>query len=181
MKKLLYVRHGETYLNEAGILSGQLETRLTEKGIGQATEAGKVLREKFDAIDLIVCSTLDRTYETALLIAHELGYPVDKLHRNEILIERTFGVLDGTLGSDFLATHKFREFDDVEGAETTEQLQERAAAAFAWLQTLEADNILVVGHGAFARAIKRVVAGLPYTDEYLVDTSVGNAAIIELV
>lgn len=181
MKKLFYVRHGETHMNVAGLLSGRTETPLTEKGIKQAKATGKELKQKLPHIDLIVCSPYERTYETARLIAEEIGYPIEKIQKNELFIERTFGVLEGTLGKDFLDKHEYREFDDVEGSETIEELQKRAEKAFKYLETLNEDNILVVGHGAFARAIKRVVQGLPHTHEYVTDTSIGNAAIVELV
>lgn len=180
MKRLLYVRHGETELNAAGLLSGRIETLLTDKGIQQAMAAGKELKRKLPAIDVIICSPYKRTRKTAQLIAAEIGYPVEKIQASDLFIERTFGVLEGTSGKEFLATHAYRDIDDVEGAETIEALQKRAEKALAYLQTLKEDTILVVGHGAFGRAIKRVAQGLPHTHEYEVDTSIGNAAIIEL-
>jgi broad specificity phosphatase PhoE len=181
MKRLFYVRHGETHMNVAGLLSGRTESSLTEKGIEQAKAAGKELKQKFPHIDLIVCSPYERTCQTARLIANEISYPPVRIQQNSMFIERTFGVLEGTSGKAFLSTHTYRDFDDVEGSETIEELQKRAEQAFRWLQTLKEDNILVVGHGAFARAIKRVVQGLPHTHEYEVDTSINNAAIVELV
>lgn len=41
MKKLFYVRHGETHVNVSDLLSGRTETPLTEKEVEQATAAGK--------------------------------------------------------------------------------------------------------------------------------------------
>ncbi len=181
MNKLFYVRHGETYMNVAGLLSGKSETQLTENGIQQAKAAGKQLKHNFPSIDLIVCSPYERTSETAKLIAGEIGYPTEKIQMSDRLIERTFGILEGTLGKDFLATHHYRDFDDVEGSETIEELQMRAERAFEYLKTLPQENILVVGHGAFGRAIRRVTQGLPHTHEYKVDTTIRNAAIVELV
>jgi uncharacterized phosphatase len=181
MNRLLYIRHGETQMNVSGLLSGRTETPLTEKGIAQAIESGKEIKQKLPKIDLIVCSPYERTFETAKLIAKEIGYPVENIQKNDMFIERTFGVLEGTPGKEFLDKHEYREFDDVEGSETIEELQKRAEKAFKWLETQKEENILVVGHGAFARAIKRVVKGLPHTHEYEIDTSVGNAAIVELV
>lgn len=181
MKRLLYVRHGETEMNVAGLLSGRIETPLTKKGIQQAKATGKALKQKLPHVDLIVCSPYERTYETAKLVAKEIGYPVERIQKNELFIERTFGILEGTSGKDFLDTHEYKEFDEVEGSETIEELQQRAELALKWLQTLKEDNILIVGHGAFARAIRRAVQGLPHTHEYEVDTSIGNAAIVELV
>jgi broad specificity phosphatase PhoE len=181
MKKLYFVRHGVTHMNVAGILSGRTETPLTDEGISQAKSTGKEIKEKLPNIDLIICSPYERTYETAKYIAHEIGYPIDKIQKNDLFIEWTFGVLEGTPGKDFLDNHKYKEFDNVEGAEKIEDLDQRAALAYDYLKALEAKNILVVGHGAFGRAIRRVVKGLPHTHEYEVNTTIGNAAIVELV
>lgn len=90
-------------------------------------------------------------------------------------------MLEGTPGKDFLAKHEYREFDDVDGSESIEELQKRAEQAFNWLQSLKEDNVQVVGHGAFVRAIKRVIEKLPYTYKYKIDTSIGNAAIVKLI
>jgi broad specificity phosphatase PhoE len=183
MKRLFFVRHAETEMNAAGLLAGRAETPLTQKGRGQASKAGKDIKEKLPPIDLIICSPYDRTYTTAKLIATEIGYPIDDIQKNDMFIERSFGVLEGTLGTDFLDTHEYREFDEVENAETIEDLQNRATAAFEYVKGLDANNILIVGHGAFGRALRRVVNGLPHTHEYETGTPqrIDNANIVELV
>ena len=43
MKKLFYVRHGQTVMNVQGLLAGQIETPLTDEGRAQAEAAGAVL------------------------------------------------------------------------------------------------------------------------------------------
>jgi broad specificity phosphatase PhoE len=168
-------------MNVAGLLSGRKETSLTEKGIGQAKASGRKLKETMPRIDLIVCSPYERTYETAKLIAKEIGYPIADIQKNDLLVERSFGILEGTPGKNFLKDHDYREFDNVGGSETIEQLQKRAEEAFKVLQALEEDTVLVVGHGSFGRAMKRVVRGAPHTQEYEMNTSIENAAIVELI
>lgn len=180
MKKLLYVRHGQTYLNEAKLISGQTETDLTKKGKLQAKDAAQLLKE-FASIDLIICSPLTRAKDTASIIATELGYPTEKIEVNTLFIERTFGIVEGTSRHEFLATHAYKDFDNVEGAETIQHLQQRAAQALAYLKTRKEDTILVVGHGAFGRAIRRVVDDIPHTHEYHAHLPIGNADIIELI
>lgn len=181
MKRLFFVRHGETDLNVAKILSGQTEASLTESGIAQAIKTGKDIKEDLPKIDLIICSPFERTYDTAKLIAREIGYPVDKIQKDDRFIERTFGVLEGTPAKDFLDTHEYRDFDSVEGAETIEALQQRAQKAFEYASSLEPDNILIVGHGSFGRAIRRVAEGLPHSHEYEKARMIDNAEIVELV
>lgn len=181
MKRLFYVRHGETEMNVAEILSGQIETPLTENGIKQAIATGKEIKERLPKIDLIICSPLGRAHETAKLIAIEVGYPISEIQKNELLVERTFGVLEGTSSRHYTKTGNYQDLDMVEGAETVENLQKRAAKAFKYASELEADNILIVAHGAFGRAIRRVANNQPHTHEYLAFNQIPNAGIVELV
>ncbi len=39
-----FLRHGETAFNRAGVLHGQLDSKLTDLGISQAQEQGKFLK-----------------------------------------------------------------------------------------------------------------------------------------
>lgn len=181
MKRLFYVRHGETEMNVAGLLSGTIETPLTENGKQQAIKTGKEIHATLPKIDLIICSPLGRAHETAKLIAKEIGYPESKLEKNELFVERTFGVLEGTSSDHFLTDNNYHELDAIEGSETVENLQKRAAAAFEYIKTLNADNILIVSHGAFGRALRRVTKNQPHTDEYKAFIQIPNAAIVELV
>jgi probable phosphoglycerate mutase len=182
MKKLFYVRHGETHTNVAGQFSGQIETALTDNGKDQARTTGQKIKNDIPRIDHIVCSPLGRAYATAKIIAAEIGYPVENIEQNPLFLERTFGVLEATSAVDFLSDpSKYKEIDDAEGSESIEQLQKRAAKAFEYVQTIQDDNVLVVGHGAFGRAFRRVVNNQPHTDEYEKLMMIGNAEILELV
>jgi broad specificity phosphatase PhoE len=181
MKRLFYIRHGETEANAAELLSGTIETPLTKNGIKQATKIGKDIKATLPKIDLIVCSPLDRAYETATLIAEEIDYPVSKIQKSELFVERTYGVLEGMSNSHFMKPGNYRELDDVQGAETIEELQKRASKAFDYINQLSYDNILIVAHNAFGRALKRVTKNLPHTHEYEAFEQLPNATIIELV
>jgi broad specificity phosphatase PhoE len=181
MKKLFFVRHGLTHMNVNGTFSGQTETSLTDEGIEQAKNTGKVIKEKLPKIDLIICSPFERTRDTAKLIANEIGYPLDKIQTHELFIERNFGILEGTRGNDFFENNEYKDIDNIENAEKIEDLDKRAKEALEHVKKIDQDNILVVGHGSFGRAIRRVVSDLPHTHEYEVYTPIGNAEIIELI
>lgn len=180
MKRLFYVRHGETEMNVAKLFSGTIETSLTENGIKQARATGKEIMTKLPKIDLIVCSPLDRAYKTAQLIAEEIDYPVSKIQKVDLLTERTYGVLEGKPSAYYLGEN-YHELDAIEGSETVEELQERAKQAFEYISQLDYDNILVVAHNAFGRALKRVTKNQPHTDEYEKFEQIPNAAILELI
>ena len=80
MKKVLYVRHGQSETNLRGVFAGgNDDTRLTDLGREQAKNAGKEL--KGIKIDRIICSPLSRTYETAQIIAKELGFNAKNTER----------------------------------------------------------------------------------------------------
>lgn len=182
MKRLFYIRHGETEMNVSGLLSGAIETPLTKNGIKQAAAIGRKIGTDLPKIDLIVCSPMERAYETAKLVAKEINYPVSAIQKNELFVERTYGVLEGTSNVHFMKPGNYHELDDVQGAETIEQLQKRAARAFRYLSGLDgSDTILIVAHNAFGRALRRVTKDQPHTQEYEKFEQLPNAAVIELI
>jgi 2,3-bisphosphoglycerate-dependent phosphoglycerate mutase len=46
MKKLVLLRHGESEWNKENRFTGWTDVDLSERGVKEATEAGKVLKEK---------------------------------------------------------------------------------------------------------------------------------------
>jgi broad specificity phosphatase PhoE len=62
--------------------------------------------------------------------------------------------------------HNYHTLDNIPTVEKLEDLQKRAAAELERIKQMPQDTILIVGHAAFGRALRRVVAGRPYTDEY---------------
>ncbi len=115
-------------------------------------------------------------------MASELGYPLSKIVINDLFQERSYGILNGTANArDFFDNHIYKDLDDVENAETVSQLQQRAKRGLAYLESIDADTILLVGHGAFGRALRRVVERKPYNREYTEPyAQIPNAQIIRL-
>lgn len=149
MKKLYFLRHGQTEMNVAGIYAGVIETPLTAEGKRQAKEAGKAAKDL--GIDLIVASPLGRAQETAQIVAKEIGYESAKIKGNPLLIERFFGVMEGKT-NDLNLT-----YDQFDGAEDDDSLVHRAHSALAWINSLPADHILIVSHGSFGRALRSIL------------------------
>jgi broad specificity phosphatase PhoE len=177
VKRLFYIRHGQTNTNVAGIFAGHYEAYLTEEGQRQATETGKHARGKLPHIDVIICSPLKRAHHTAELIAEELRYPLDKIEVNTLFIERSFGALEGTVEQDFFATHAFHELDTVHGSETVTELEQRAKKALEYLKSRKEENILVISHGSFGAAFVGAVRGFTYSH----DKEPKNAELVELI
>ncbi len=186
MKHLYFCRHGLSQAQVDNAWGGQNDTSLTEQGHTEAHAAGAELRAQGTQIDLIIASPLSRAHDTATIIAGTIGYPADRIVTDDRFVERTFGIYDGQPRGedDWFAHHTYQELDDVEGNETVEKLQERAARGLEYLKTLHQDNILLVGHGAYARGLLRTIKGLPYTDEFEHEDIINiipNAKVIELI
>lgn len=145
MKHLYFVRHGLSVMNQQGIFSSSTDTPLNDEGRRQAAAAGREL--KAAGIDCIVSSPSKRTMDTARLIAEQIGFPPERIVPDENLRERDFGPLEGTPYVPNL-TH------ETPGVETAEALVARVQKALDHMQTLEADTILVVSHGAVGRALR---------------------------
>lgn len=166
MKSLYFIRHGKTLANTAEKWNGQSEDPLTDEGLKQATEAGAKAKTEGLHFDLIISSPLSRAKDTATLIAKEIGYPGNLIMIDELLLERNVGVLEQTLFKVFFDEHEYADVDNVEGAETVEQLQIRATEFLDKAKGLPESDILVVSHGAFGRALVRAINNRPWTDEY---------------
>lgn len=149
MKKLYFIRHGLSELNVQGLVAGRTETPLTNEGRRQAKAAGQLA--KTYAIDLIVSSPLQRALETAQIIAKELAYPEQNILINDLLIERNFGALEGKPWTPDL------NLDGISDLEADNTIIDRAHLALKWLETLGEDNILVVSHGGFGRALRAAI------------------------
>ena len=95
MIKLVLVRHGQSMWNLENRFTGWTDVELSEQGIKEAKEAGKVLKEKGFGFDVAYTSVLKRANDTLGYILEELeeqDIPVKKSWR---LNERHYGALQG--------------------------------------------------------------------------------------
>ena len=87
-----------------------------------------------------------------------------------------------TFEGPFNTSKEYRALEKVKNAETFEQVHQRAAKALDYLRSRPEDNILVVSHNGFGRALRLVVQGRPYMHDYTHDdTRIGNAEIVEII
>lgn len=151
MKALYHVRHGLSEMNKLGIVSSTTDTPLAPEGRAQAKKAGVLARDL--GLDIIVSSPLRRAHDTAKIIAKYAGVPPEKVLVNPLLKERSYGVLEGTE----YALLKKRNVDACEGVEPWSEVKKRAQKALDWIRDLDEDNVLVVTHGSFGRALRSLV------------------------
>ncbi len=180
MKKLYFIRHGESEFNKAHKWAGSVDTPLTQTGHEQAQKAGKELKKQGLAFDIIISSPLERAHQTAKNIATELEYPHVEIILESRLVERNFGSLEGR--KDLIAATKYvideSTIDSIDGVEMLIDLQQRANELLAYLHSLPHQHILVVGHGAMGRALRRAINNEPLHKR---GTSYKNAEIVRFI
>jgi 2,3-bisphosphoglycerate-dependent phosphoglycerate mutase len=180
MKKLYFIRHGLSEFNKANKWAGSSDTPLAPEGYTQAKLAGLLAKEKGLSFDVIVSSPLKRAHDTAKLFASEIGYPDEEIIIHELMIERKFGKLEGR--KDLVASTKYvlneAAIDKYDGVEPLKELHARAEAALEFLHSLPHETILVVGHGAHGRALRRVIHNEPM---HIRGKSYQNAELVRLI
>lgn len=95
MYKVVLLRHGESDWNKQNRFTGWTDVDLTEKGIQEATAAGKLMKEAGFVFDLAFTSVLKRAIRTLWLALDEMNLlwiPDIKTWR---LNERHYGALQG--------------------------------------------------------------------------------------
>lgn len=95
MKKLILVRHGQSIWNLENRFTGWTDVELSENGVLEAIEAGKVLKELGFTFDIAFTSVLKRANETLYYILKELGLEDIEVKYSYKLNERHYGALQG--------------------------------------------------------------------------------------
>ena len=95
MIKLVLVRHGQSMWNLENRFTGWTDVELSEQGIKEAKEAGKVLKEKGFNFDVAYTSVLKRANDTLKYILEELGEQNIPAKKSWRLNERHYGALQG--------------------------------------------------------------------------------------
>lgn len=175
MKKIYFVRHGESEANAAGLTAGyELDTPLTAKGRSQAKETGLRLKDK--QIKLIISSPLGRAMDTAKIIAEVIGYNPEKIIPSQDLIERGVGIYSGQPDDGYLKDAYDNKLHP--SVESAQAMHDRVVKALAWIKNLPEDEILVVSHGGISRVLRIIHLELPHSHMYKLDRF-GNAEIYE--
>lgn len=95
MNKLVLIRHGESLWNKENRFTGWTDVDLSERGINEAMEAGKLLKKEGFEFKFAFTSYLTRAQRTLWLLLEQMDLqwiPVQKTWR---LNEKHYGVLQG--------------------------------------------------------------------------------------
>lgn len=161
--RLLVVRHGRTDWNDLKKVQGLADIELNETGKMQAKEVGKSLEN--EKIDLIICSPLKRTRQTANIINE--GKNIDIIY-DERIKERDFGEFEGLNRKefDYLGYWTYSKNYKYENAENIQVFFKRI---FDFLNDIKEKykdkTVLLVIHGGVSVAINAYFEGLPKENE----------------
>lgn len=174
--KLLIVRHGETVANSKKILQGKDGGKLNEKGIKQAQEAGKHLKNH--KIDMVFCSPLDRCVETLNNILEEC--PIDsEIFMSNLIEERDFGEYTGT-DSSMINWKELDEDNKVNremGVESWNDVKKRVELFMEDLKLEDGEKtILIVSH---AGPIRVMINKINNKDLDYMEIEVNNGQVLE--
>ncbi len=95
MIKLVLLRHGESVWNKANLFTGWTDVDLSEKGVEEAHEAGKLLKEGGFVFDIAYTSVLKRAIRTLWITLEELDQMYIPVINSWRLNERHYGALQG--------------------------------------------------------------------------------------
>jgi probable phosphoglycerate mutase len=149
---LLLARHGESEWNAEGRWQGRADPPLSARGRRQASLAAMSL----GAVDAIIASTLQRAFETALIISDGLG--VGPVVADTELVERDAGEWEGLTRAEieqhwpgYLDSHRRPP-----SYEDDEPLVARVTKALGRvMEQVPGDDLLVVTHGGVINALER--------------------------
>jgi 2,3-bisphosphoglycerate-dependent phosphoglycerate mutase len=105
MHRVVLLRHGESDWNKENRFTGWTDVDLSEKGRGEAREAGRLMAAEKYEFDVAYTSVLKRAIRTLWLALDEMDLLWVPVHRSWRLNERHYGGLQGLNKAETAAAH----------------------------------------------------------------------------
>ena len=171
MNKLVLLRHGQSQWNLENRFTGWKNVSLTENGVKEAIDAGRLMKKNNISIDLIYSSVLQRANETARLAVLEMNLKHLWNEENELIMvrdqalnERDYGDLVGLNKQETAnkfgkeQVHIWRRSYDISppGGESLKNVVERVKPYFdnkIMPEIIKQKNVLISAHGNSLRAM----------------------------
>ena len=177
--KIYLIRHGETTGDIEDRFGGDYDDHLTKKGITQAQELAKQLKDK--KIEIIFVSPKIRARETAKEVQKVLNVPVEVV--DDLRERNNYGVLTGLTKAeakekhpiDFEKVSKDKTYHNVSNSESYEKIKERAIKVFNKIFSKNYKTIAIISHGGIIST---------YVREVLAEgknIKLGDCAILEII
>jgi len=165
---LFLIRHGESEWNRAGRIQGQINSPLTDLGIGQAKAISSYFSKNLINQKLkIYTSPLYRAIHTAEIIAKGINYPKDKIIIEERLNDFNLGEIAGNswekVGETLPELARIRLEDPMNfhpiGGESGVEFEARIRSFLTELVDDDSKNVLV-SHGIVNKFIRGILKKL---------------------
>lgn len=151
MVTILFIRHGQTNVNNMHKIQGRQNHLLNDTGRMQAKKTAEYLKEHDPNWDLIYSSPLDRAYETANIIKDTLRLKTDVI-KCDSFIERDFGAAEGEP-----ITKEIFDLilaNNVKDLESSFEVQDRVVNGVLKLATIHPNKrIMIVAHSHTIKAL----------------------------
>ena len=95
MPTLVLLRHGESTWNKENRFTGWTDVDLSERGIQEASEAGRLLRDQKFTFDVAYTSVLKRAIRTLWIVLEQMDLMYLPVYNSWRLNERHYGALQG--------------------------------------------------------------------------------------
>lgn len=155
--QLYILRHGQTDGNKTKMMQGNLDIELNDVGREQALEARKKISKL--GIDLVICSPLKRTKETAIIAC-----PSTPIIYDERLRSRNHGEFEG-MSRDAIDIKEYwniRENKQYKEAESVQALYNRVVSLLDDIKKKYAGKtVLLVTHSGITRILYYYFHGIP--------------------
>ena len=177
LKKVYFVRHGESQWNVEDKICGVTDSPLTEKGRTQATATGHAILDLGIQADMILYSPLQRAAETARIISGITGIP---LRAEPRLVEQAFGIWEGTSPRTSVEFYRAK-LNFINSFGTGESMFRVAQRIYNLLDDLRTDDqtVILVAHNGIARFVKSYFQDM--TNEDFAKFGIQNAEVCEFV
>ena len=190
MSKLILIRHGQSEWNELNLFTGWKNPGLTKKGEKEATDAGKLLKDKGIKFDIAFTSALKRAQDTLTIILKEIDQTSLKIIKHQSLNERDYGDLSGLnkdearkkWGED--KVHQWRRSFDIPppGGESLRNTADRVLPYYKSNivpRINEGLNILITAHGNSLRSLVMHLENISSEDIVKLEIGTGVPLIYE--
>ena len=187
---LILIRHGQSEWNALNQFTGWENPDLTDKGVNEAINAAKIIKELGIKFDSVFSSSLIRAQRTGSIILKELNQEKINIRKDKSLNERFYGDLQGMnkdeckkrFGEDQVQIWR-RSYDKgPPGGETLKETGERVLPYFIkeiLPQVCDNKNVLVAAHGNSLRSLIKYLDKI--SDEDIVKLEIPTGAPIHYV
>ena len=163
-RNLVLVRHGQSEWSAKNLFTGWKDPGLTDQGLAEAKNAGKLILDESIQFDFMYTSMLSRAQKTGDIILGVLNHKEIPIVKNEALNERDYGSLAGLNKDDAKKkwgeeqVHIWRRSFDIPPPDG-ESLKDTADRVLPYFEAeimpkvISGSSILIAAHGNSLRAL----------------------------